>query len=302
MARDFVSQAGRYWLAAILCASLLSFICGAQSAYSQTPEPGLQTTSSTASTVQPLNFFDLLMMGRYWMLPILLMSLVVGTCVVERWIGLRKSRILPRRLAKRLTELAASPEGFEPGKVAQLCGNFPSAAANVVQAMLAKVGRPHSEVEQAVREAEQREASRLYANIRWLNLAAAVTPLMGLLGTVWGMIRAFHDTTQLGPGGNKADHLAEGIYVALVTTLGGLMVAIPAAIFAHYFEGRIQKAFLEIEELLFSLMPTVERFEGAGSGSVPAPAQTQVPTQVSATVEPPPIQTPVRQPPVPGNG
>ena len=60
---------------------------------------------------------------------------------------------------------------------------------------------------------------------------------MGLLGTVWGMIRAFHDTAQLAPGQNKADYLAEGIYVALVTTLAGLAVAIPAAIFSHYFEG-----------------------------------------------------------------
>ena len=108
----------------------------------------------------------------------------------------------------------------------------------------------------------EREAGKLYANVRWLNLAAAITPLMGLLGTVWGMIRAFHDTTQLSPGQNKADYLAEGIYVALITTLGGLMVAIPAAIFAHYFEGRIQSLFLQIDEMLFSLMPQIERFEG----------------------------------------
>jgi biopolymer transport protein ExbB len=128
--------------------------------------------------------------------------------------------------------------------------------------MLLKVGRPHSEVEHSVAEASEREAAKLYANVRWLNLAAAITPLMGLLGTVWGMIRAFHDTTQLAPGQNKADYLAEGIYVALVTTLGGLMVAIPAAIFAHYFEGKIQATFLRIDEMLFNLMPQVERFEG----------------------------------------
>ena len=56
--------------------------------------------------------------------------------------------------------------------------------------------------------------------------------------------------------------LAEGIYVALVTTLGGLAVAIPAAIFSHYFEGRIQSLFYQIDELLFNLMPQIERFEG----------------------------------------
>ena len=103
---------------------------------------------------------------------------------------------------------------------------------------------------------------RLHTNVRWLTLIAAIAPLIGLLGTVWGMIRAFFVTTQLTAGQNKADFLAEGIYVALVTTLGGLAVAIPAAIFAHYFEGRIERLFHEIDELLFSLLPQIERFEG----------------------------------------
>ena len=93
--------------------------------------------------------------------------------------------------------------------------------------MLVKVGRPHSEVEHAVSEAAEREAERAYANVRWLNLCTAVTPLMGLLGTVWGMIVAFHQTTLLAPGQDRATQLAQGIYIALVTTLGGLMVAIP---------------------------------------------------------------------------
>ena len=128
--------------------------------------------------------------------------------------------------------------------------------------MLLKTGRPQSEVEHAVAEASEREAGRLYANVRWLNLIAAIAPLMGLFGTVWGMIRAFFDTTQLAAGQNKADFLAQGIYVALVTTLGGLAVAIPAAIFSHYFEGRIQKLFHEIDEMLFNLLPQIERFEG----------------------------------------
>jgi biopolymer transport protein ExbB len=128
--------------------------------------------------------------------------------------------------------------------------------------MLLKVGRPHSEVEHAVKEASDREAQRLYNNVRWLNLCAAVAPLFGLMGTVWGMIRAFHDTTQLLPGQNKADYLAEGIYLALVTTLAGLAVAIPSAILSHYFESRIVSLFHQVDELLFNLLPQVERFEG----------------------------------------
>ena len=221
-----------------------------------------QSEGVAAAAETELNFFQLLLKGRYFMLPILFMSLMLVTFVIERLIGLRTSRVLPKGLVSGLGGLGEVQSGFDPREAYRLCQRFPSAAASVVRAMLLKIGRPHSEVERAVSEASEREAARLCANVRWLNLAAAVTPLMGLLGTVWGMIRAFHDTTQLDPGQNKADYLAEGIYVALVTTLGGLLVAIPAAVFSHYFEGRIQNLLLRIDELLFSLMPQVEKFEG----------------------------------------
>jgi biopolymer transport protein ExbB len=151
---------------------------------------------------------------------------------------------------------------FDPRVAYRLCQENPSAAAQVIHAMLLKVGRPHAEVEHAVAEASQREAERMYANVRWLTLAAAVAPLLGLLGTVQGMIQAFHDLTQLPPGLNKAEFLAEGIYIALVTTFAGLCVAIPAATAAHWLEGRVQTLFHEIDELLFNLLPAIERYEG----------------------------------------
>ena len=223
-----------------------------------------QATAGDATNTDSagLNFFTLLIGGGYLMLPILVMSLLVVTFAFERFIGLRRERILPRDLITGLGQLGGPQSSFDPRQAYRLCQQHTSAASAVVRAMLLKVGRPHSEVERAVTEASEREAAKLYANVRWLTLAAAVTPLIGLLGTVWGMIQAFHQTTQLAPGQNKAELLAEGIYIALVTTLSGLMVAIPAAILAHYFEGRIQAMFLQIDEMLFNLMPQVERFEG----------------------------------------
>ena len=139
---------------------------------------------------------------------------------------------------------------------------YPATAAYVIRTMLLKVGRPHTELEHAVSEAGEREAARLYSNVRWLGLAAGVSPLLGLLGTVWGMIMAFFHTANLPNGANKAEFLANGIYVALVTTFAGLAVAIPAAVLAHWFEGRIQGLFRELDEILLGLMPQLERFEG----------------------------------------
>ncbi len=227
-------------------------------------EEGDTTAADEASQdrIEGINVFKLIASGGWFMVPILLMSLLVVTFVIERFIALRRVRVLPDELVERLGQLGGAQGGFDPRQAYRLCQQSPSAAATVIRAMLLKVGRPHSEVEHAVAEASEREAERLYTNVRWLNLAAAVAPLLGLMGTVWGMIRAFHDTTHLAPGQNKADFLAEGIYVALVTTLSGLSVAIPAAIFAHYFEGRITTLFHQIDELLFNLMPQVERYEG----------------------------------------
>jgi biopolymer transport protein ExbB len=224
-------------------------------------EPAPTLTPATPPT-ESLNLLTLVMKGGLLMIPIGLMSIVVVMLVIERMIALRRERVMPSRLVDELGELGSIPGVMDPRRAYRLCQQYPSPTAVVIRSMLLKTGRPQSEVEHAVAEASEREASRLYVNVRWLNLIAAIAPLMGLFGTVWGMIRAFFDTTQLAAGQNKADFLAQGIYVALVTTLGGLAVAIPAAIFAHYFEGRIQRLFHEVDELLFNLLPQIERYEG----------------------------------------
>ena len=225
------------------------------------PPPDASDADS-ASPPDQLRLFWLLMKGGPLMIPIAFMSVFVVALVIERFISLRRTKVMPSDLIHDLGQATSASRGFDPRHVYRLCQQYPSATSNVIRAMLLKVGRPQSEVEHAVVEASDREANRMYANVRWLNLAVAISPLMGLLGTVWGMIRAFFDTTQLEVGQNKGDFLAAGIYVALVTTLGGLAVAIPAAIFAHYFEGRIQSLFHQIDELLFNLLPQAERYEG----------------------------------------
>jgi len=245
------------------------------------------SSDDDSSDDDELNFFSLLIKGGWFMIPIGIMSALVVTFAIERAFGLRRQRVLPHELVQGLGEMGATKSSFDPRSAYRLCQQFPSAAATVIRSMLLKVGRPHSEVEHTVTETSQREADRLYRNCRVLNLAATITPLIGLAGTVWGMIDAFHGTTQI--EGEKAEALAKGIYLALVTTLSGLFVAIPAAITSHFYEGRIQSMFHEIDELLFNLMPHVERFEGrvrfsrqmeagedsnSSSGDAPVPATT----------------------------
>ena len=207
--------------------------------------------------------WELFLKGGLLMWPIAAMSLVVVTFGIERLVALRRSRFVPRGLRAGLAQLAAQ-QAFDPRKAYKLCGEFPSVAADVVRAMLEKIGRPLPEIERAVEVEKDRGASRLYANIRPISLAVTVTPLLGLLGTVQGMIIAFYTTANLDAGANRAAELAQGIYVALITTFAGLCVAIPAAMIAHFLEGRIMRGYRDIDDLVDDVLPHLERYEHKG--------------------------------------
>jgi biopolymer transport protein ExbB len=225
-------------------------------------EPAAAPAAPPPPEKPTINLFALQLQGGFLMFPIAFMAILVVTFGIERALGLRRRKVLPPELVEALGEMASHQGGLDPRKAYRLCQEFPSAAANVIRSTLLKVGRPHSEVEHTVAEASEREAAKLYANVRPINLATAVSPLLGLLGTVQGMIEAFAVTASGTVGTNKAEQLAGGIYVALVTTFAGLCVAIPGAILAHYFEGRIQSLFREVDELLLGILPQLERYEG----------------------------------------
>ncbi len=225
------------------------------------PESRPQDLSGAMAEIPKMNLLELAIAGGPLMVPIALFSVIVVALALERWIALRRGAVVPRKLVREFKALTGSERGIDPRQAYRLCQKYPSCAATVIRALLLKAGRPSGEVAQAAQEASQREAERLHGNVRWLNLSAAVAPMLGLLGTVQGMIFAFYIVSHLPAGVNKAQVLAESIYIALVTTFGGLTVAIPAAIFAHLFGGRILKLFREIDELVQLVQVQVERFE-----------------------------------------
>lgn len=232
-----------------------------------TPEPSEENASGPGP--QPaggekdgLNLLTLLWSGGWFMIPLGVLSFAMLAIGIERSLALREDRLLPRQFIRDLGNLSRNEEGFDPRTAFRACQSWPSAASRVIRVLLLKAGRPQPEIENAVSEASQREATRLQSTVSWLTLIATVAPLVGLLGTVWGMIEAFFQTTQLAPGQNKAEQLASGIYVALVTTLAGLVIAIPSAILAHWFDNRIVASFHKIEELAASLVPMLEPWEG----------------------------------------
>lgn len=220
------------------------------------------SAEAEGSTPTGIDLLTLISRGGAFMIPIGIMSFLVVALAVERFVSLRQRRITPPVLSSVLRDMLNPVDRFDPTAARRACQELPSPAATVVDAMLARTGQPLADIERAATETIEREADRYAAPIRWLTLAAAATPLMGLLGTVWGMIVAFHESTTLTADRSRSEQLSEGIYTALVTTLAGLVVAIPAAMLALYLENRLIRLFHHVEELAFDVAPGLARFAG----------------------------------------
>lgn len=174
--------------------------------------------------------------GGVLMWPILLCSIIALTIVLERLFHFQRAQIKITDLVKRVRELIAKGEF---GKAEKICAKSPGPIAYIIALGLRERSQPKSERDEIISMGGSKELRRLEKNIRTLGIIAHVTPLLGLLGTVTGMIRAFMKIQSLG-GQVDASVLAGGIWEALITTAFGLAVAIPAMIAYHYFDERIE--------------------------------------------------------------
>jgi biopolymer transport protein ExbB len=183
------------------------------------------------------------------MIPIGVCSFILVVFVFERLISLRKGRISPGPFSKRFLEQIRDGE-LNRDSAITICERNGSAMANVFKAGVMKWGRPAVEVEQAVLDEGERTSNRLRKYLRLINGVATVCPLLGLLGTVLGMIQAFDSIATVGPSITDPKVLiATGISQALITTAAGMTVAIPALIAYLLFSSRVDKHVMEIDSL-----------------------------------------------------
>ena len=213
---------------------------------------------------QPLPFlWELSVRGGVFMIPIALCSIVVVAFALERRFALRRGRVIPRGLLTAIQQLNQQNKGVDPRLAWDVCQKYRSPLGRILQTAILKVGRPYSELEKAVEDSVGRESDEMSRNVRPINVAASIAPLLGLLGTVQGMILAFMViSTTAATGAAKGQELAQGIYTALVTTFAGLCVAIPAIVVANLLEGRIERLLRGMEDVFNEILPLFERFEG----------------------------------------
>lgn len=202
-------------------------------------------TSAAADTFESKSLWDMLLAGGPLMLPIVACSFVLLLVVFERTVSLRRSRVVPRLFAERFL-LQISEGALDRTDALERALDNGSQIACVFAAAVRKWGKPAVEVEQAVIDEGERMGSHLRRFLRVINGVATVCPLMGLLGTVWGMMQAFEAIAGSSAMG-RPDLLAGGISGALLSTAAGLCVAIPALILYLWFVGRVDMLVMEID-------------------------------------------------------
>ena len=230
-----------YSIAWLLCIALFASQAYAQDGLVQDASEG----SSVAAEPQVRGFMSIVLSGGWFgigiVLTLVVLSVIVMYLVVEQLMVLRKNEVLPAGLADEVRQLLS--QGRLPDADAA-CRSRPSPLAFVLISGLAEIDFGWSAMEKAMEDAVSEQAAKLYRKIEYLSVIGNLAPMCGLLGTVTGMIFAFQQVA-ISQGSAGAADLAEGIYSALVTTVAGLVVAIPALGAFAIFRNRIDQLIAE---------------------------------------------------------
>jgi len=191
---------------------------------------------------------ELAMAGGYVGMIIAGMSVILIALIFEHMLTIRRGALMPDGLAQQVHGMIAQKQ-FKQAE--ELCRQNPSLLSEVLQAGLSEAGIDYAAIEKGMEDSSVEQSSRLLRKIEYLSVIGSIAPMLGLLGTVWGMILAFLEfESKANP---QVSELAPGIYKALVTTLMGLSVAVPAvasfAIFRNRVDGLVAETALLAEHV-----------------------------------------------------
>jgi biopolymer transport protein ExbB len=200
-----------------------------------------------------LNVLELVKAGGWPMIPLLLLAVLALAIVVERFWSLRRKEILPPGLGEEVRRWAASAN-LETSHIESLRQTSPLGA--LLAAALDVRHRSRDVVRERIEDTGRHLVHRMERFLNTLGTIAAAGPLLGLLGTVVGMIQMFLGILDHGLG--DVNQLAGGIGKALVCTATGMLVAIPALIFHRYFRGKVTGYVIEMEQQAMALSDALE--------------------------------------------
>lgn len=198
--------------------------------------------------------WEMILAGRYMMVPIALASLVGLAVLLERLYVLRSGHVVVPEIVEAVETLSASPDL----KVAfAICERRPGPFANIVKTGLEHADSDWTIIRDVIQESGRQEGIRLCRGLGMLETVAAVAPLLGLLGTVLGMIRVFGVISAVGLG--NPETLSSGISEAMVTTAAGLIVGIPSLVAYNWLNGRAESIIFQLEFYAAKVLDTLRR-------------------------------------------
>jgi biopolymer transport protein ExbB len=211
----------------------------------------LQITQDTLSNQQggngqgeaELTMIELLIKGGWIMLPLLILAVVAVYIFIERYLTIQRASRIDRNFMNKIRDMVVN-DNIEGAK--QLCKNHDTPVARMVEKGISGIGRPLKDISASIENAGTLEVFKLEKNTATLGTISGAAPMIGFLGTVTGMIKAFY---QLSVAGNNIDPsmLAGGIYEAMVTTATGLAIGIIAYIGYNYLATQIEKIVYKME-------------------------------------------------------
>jgi len=197
---------------------------------------------------------EIIYAGGWIMAPIILCSVLALAIIAERFWALRSNNVVPAGVGQQVEDWAARHE-LDRRHIDQLRSG--SALGRVLAAALVNRHRSRDLIKEAVEDTGRHVVYELERFLNTLGTIAGISPLLGLLGTVIGMIKVFSAIMVHGVG--NANQLAGGISEALITTAAGLTVAIPSFFFYRYFKGRVTAYVVSMEEQAINLIEAIDR-------------------------------------------
>jgi biopolymer transport protein ExbB len=196
--------------------------------------------------------YQFVMKGGVLMYPILLCSILTLAILFERLFALRRSRVIPEKFIIEVSDLVR--QGRMEDAMTK-CRLNDSSIARVLMAGISRHTKPHQQIKEAIEDVGRLEAANLERFLNVIGTIAGIAPLLGLLGTVTGMIKAFNVISHAGIGNPQM--LAGGISEALITTAAGLVVAIPAFVFYKILRSRVDKRILRMERVSLEILDLI---------------------------------------------
>lgn len=197
-----------------------------------------------------MRFFDMAVKGGWIMIPIFILSIISIYIFVERYLAIHRASKIDNNFMNKIREYIHEDK---VESALALCQSQNTPVARMIEKGIQRIGRPLSDVNSAIETAGNLEISKLEESMPLLATIAGGAPMLGFLGTVIGMIRAFFDMSMAG-NSIEIGLLSNGIYIAMVTTVAGLIVGIPAYFGYHYLVARIEKVVYTMEANISEFM------------------------------------------------